>query len=1238
MKLLPLVLVFMLAVASFAQVLDEVQVQDLGAVKLSDAPKVSDGFNLSNDLFKNIVITAAGKSVDPVENRGNLKQAFISSAGQDLASVNLKSDLGEFRYFKGRYAPVFSSCVWMTCTIIYEATPTVDYKYQVGDFAPNIDVANGKFNVVSISYNYSQDMIVPVTRWVNLTGKFAEVKTTQIETVEGWTDISTLKQKANVPNKIKLVVSRAQLGQTADIQPRAYGSLISQWGIYTDPNWGTTDCIVDTVGSNVTITATNGTCTVNWTSSQTIMVMVVAGGGGGGSQIGGGAGAGGYLTNYSFVTGITNYTLEVGIGGTGAAAGGGAVGTNGGDSWFANLTAAILNATGGGYGGSQTGGPGANGGSGGGGSYYKPGNTNASGTGIAGQGNNGGDGLELPGRTSGGGGGSSDYGKQGVNAGPGGSGGAGNTSNLSGTNINYACGGGGGYDAQGGTIGIAGCSTAGNGGDATIPGQNGVNGTGSGGGGGGITGGSNGGMGGYGIIILNFLPIGQNATNMATVGTGVNPINTNSLISWNATASTTGGVFGGFNCSLYVNAANTSSLNYTCNGGFCANSTDYGVLNSSPSTYSIGDQLILSCRAYTTDSVLNSTYLNSSSYTVVDNEPIITNLLIAANSTVNTIYSTMTINGNVTAQDNDTSQTLTASYSWYKNGANQTALAGTLTLFNGTFNTTPLNCITVGCAAGDSWIFGVQVNDTLNWTANLNTTPTVISAFISNLTMNTTSNQILYDLYSTNSQINFTVAPGITVTGVSATLNGSGSIFAGTLQGSSSGGAQQWNVSIQPPFSGQTNNYTLTWNITSSSITQSNTSSYNLTVNASGFYACNSTINTPSINYNFFDQGTLAPVNATMTATFSVTSSNGSVKTINYHSTTNTTQTVCIGPASGNFSAIVSESVNASGYTTVTQIEAAQFYNSIAISRPIGLVNTSAGAYYTFEVVNPFSSPIIGASIQGVHFITANNTWSSIGGATTDSLGRAIFFLIPATLYNFTVSANGFSTVVFPFTPAAQTTVQIQLSNNQSFNLTGFNSIFNDTAYSIVPNSGYYNSTQIINYTISSTNSSLTSWGMNIYKTTGSNNTLVFNSTSTVASGGVMSYSAAPVGTYHAYIWFIHSAQSNYTDSRMYYITNQTQGIMNIQTTLAANNCAAISGWAFYFIALVVALLIGSALFFVAPGASPYGALLVLWAFTAVAPPCMVILTQVPIVTPLLATIGLTIITALVVYQTSYGA
>jgi hypothetical protein len=255
-----------------------------------------------------------------------------------------------------------------------------------------------------------------------------------------------------------------------------------------------------------------GTFTPNSTLSCDI--LVIAGGGGGGT---GGGGAGGVL-GFASQSVSTAQTVTVGAGGGYmGSAGNNPSPTNGGNSQFGSLTAAV----GGGSGGVFSS-PGASGGSGGGGSVTSGGSAFAGGTATSGQGTAGGSGTTSSNASAGGGGGAGTAGSDG-NGYTGGNGGEGTNSvtnygslaqtlAITGTGNNgvIAGGGGGGYDfrfksyngSQGGSGGGGLGASIG-----TYNGYSGVGGTGSGGGGGNVTSGSTymySGNGGSGIVIVRY--------------------------------------------------------------------------------------------------------------------------------------------------------------------------------------------------------------------------------------------------------------------------------------------------------------------------------------------------------------------------------------------------------------------------------------------------------------------------------------------------------------------------------------------------------------------------------------------------------------------------------------------------------------------------------------------------------------------------------------------------------------
>ena len=233
-------------------------------------------------------------------------------------------------------------------------------------------------------------------------------------------------------------------------------------------------------------------------SSITMDTLIVAGGGNGGVRGGGGGGAGGVLYTPSTVSSGATYPVVIG-------AGGGNASSIGAD------TLALI-ASGGGYGGTDSGGVGGSGGSGGGGTWNELG-----GSGISGQGYNGGSGFRSFGTVRGGGGGGAaqvGYNTQDSRGGNG-------TSTFNdwlsaaslGENVDsirYIGGGGGGAsnNTSGGSTSGGAEGGLGGGGDGAQLGVNGLGNTGGGGGGGGgtsINNNGSAGTGGSGLVIVRYL-------------------------------------------------------------------------------------------------------------------------------------------------------------------------------------------------------------------------------------------------------------------------------------------------------------------------------------------------------------------------------------------------------------------------------------------------------------------------------------------------------------------------------------------------------------------------------------------------------------------------------------------------------------------------------------------------------------------------------------------------------------
>lgn len=486
------------------------------------------------------------------------------------------------------------------------------------------------------------------------------------------------------------------------------------------------------------------------------------------------------------------------------------------------------------------------------------------------------------------------------------------------------------------------------------------------------------------IVYTNGSAISNTPTGNVTVSLSPTPAYYNTLIQGFANVGALPVNVSYYLWTLYVNGSNYTSGNQSNDtnpsGGFYPN-VNASLFNLTHFTN--GSMLILSAQATLANgTVIN--YSNSTQLTISNSLPIITNLYLVQNGSVS---SGVTLQGNITVQDNDTiTDTLRVNYSWFKNGLNRTEFAGSFIVSNGTwalFNLSPAG----GFNVSDNWSAQAQASDGSAFTITYNTSNATIQINAFNVTMNSTTQE--YDLFTYSHGLNFTAVPGTILTSVTASYGGSTWLATLTAQ---SGNIYQYNASIQPPFTSSNSSYFITWNISGLDIggnafSQINTTPYQILVNASGIYNCNATINTPSVNYSFYDENTLGPINATFTGTYSILSANGSVKTTSA-TFTNVTGTVCIGPASANLNAqAVNALVNAAGYEGKILSELNSTYNSTVQVRSIPMTNSTLATPVTITVQNPQAVPFANYTVQLLRFQQSTNTYNLSQSGITNAQG-----------------------------------------------------------------------------------------------------------------------------------------------------------------------------------------------------------------------------------------------------------
>ena len=575
------------------------------------------------------------------------------------------------------------------------------------------------------------------------------------------------------------------------------------------------------------------------------------------------------------------------------------------------------------------------------------------------------------------------------------------------------------------------------------------------------------------------------------------------------------------------------------------------------------------------------------------------------------------VQANVSANSTGNS-TINLSYNWFKNGANQTALAGSQTVANNSITTLdapPLFTI------GDNWSISVWANDGTANSSVVNSTNTTIQNYFSSINITTPASA--YSGLPFNSTLNFTLAgaPSASAYFVFNTSN---------TTGTDSGVHPIWsfNATATAPVVAVPTNFTGTWYyravLANGSYYETSNNTTNVTVGVSGFYLCNSTINATSINYIFLDSITHVPVNASLVSAITWSGGVDSLTQANY------TTSICINPPSMNVSATISETATATGYFAYYTSRPAANYSNATTNHTIYLINTTFGGYYSFRTINPYNAPISNATVV----IASVGNSTVVFNGTTDVTGNVYTPLTQLQIYTVSASADGYNSVSFLFTAGASTATDIPMqANTTPINLTNPNQVLDMVHYNVLPVNHFFTTPTNLTYTVLSVNNSLIWWGMTVTY----NGTLVSNQTSFVAAGGNMTYLANQTGVYNVNIWFQQQGFGIFSPTSFTYIYSNNTGLGAIQPILETGNV--ISGAGYYIVAIICALLAAAFVSqYTLSGASLIG-MIVLYGFTLFWPGAPVAdLGGAIKITALMMTIFISIVAGAVFYLGRFGA
>lgn len=178
-----------------------------------------------------------------------------------------------------------------------------------------------------------------------------------------------------------------------------------------------------------------------------------------------------------------------------------------------------------------------------------------------------------------------------------------------------------------------------------------------------------------------------------------------------------------------------------------------------------------------------------------------------------------------------------------------------------------------------------------------------------------------------------------------------------------------------------------------------------------------------------------------------------------------------------------------------------------------------------------------------------------------------------------------------------------------------YESIWDDLTYTLTPVNSWQATPFNITFNLTSNSSALQYWGMNITKNANSTITYVYFNNSTAAAGGIMKYEVNGSGRYLVYLFMKDTGFAVFAPfPKTYYYGNST-GLSLAREDFASQQ--PISGWAFYFIAVICAMVAaGFASRFSQEGAAII-ALIILWGASLIYPTAPIY----GILTPLTATI-----------------
>jgi hypothetical protein len=304
----------------------------------------------------------------------------------------------------------------------------------------------------------------------------------------------------------------------------------------------------------------------------------------------------------------------------------------------------------------------------------------------------------------------------------------------------------------------------------------------------------------------------------------------------------------------------------------------------------------------------------------------------------------------------------------------------------------------------------------------------------------------------------------------------------------------------------------------------------------------------------------------------------------------------------------------------------AQTYQNL--SSPTSNYNVSLaavnGSYYTFTTVGQMNNPLPGSQLL------AYRNGVLVQSAISNIDGTSAFLLQPYFPYSFVVSAAGYDTLSFNFTPT--TTYAMTIHMTATAPLPTYNnsaSLFDDVTISVSPSNMTYTTSPFnITMNLTSANSSLEYFGATVYRIVNGTSTVAYTTGNmTNASGGSMNYSVTQAGTYQLKVWFKSVGHDEF-DPVFSWVYSLSHRLDDIRASISGF----LSAWSWYFLAVVLAMIVAGFISqYSTEGAGAVG-LIVLWGATFTSPVGCVVSFGAFCVSPMIATIFTTIMVGAALY------